>query len=325
MPGRLGHGRVPRPPERRLRISVAGSAIGARVWQEPAGGGLIRVRVRWPGGEPDAAAQLAEAGFADAYRVSGAGAVTITGAKRSFKSGSEILLVPAGDWATAVDGRRYRGWFRIRGAGREVLVINELPMEEYLLGVVPVEMGPSQFPELEALKAQAVAARTYAVAHLGDHDEEGWDICATPACQAYHGAGAEHPLSDRAVRETTGLIAVYGGRPIDAMYTSTCGGRTEDAAELFSGRASPYLKGVACAWDRPLLLEGEKSAGPIGDLRAFRRLLARRALELEHRRRRPSQHSALGGRDLRRRGSAAARRACSRRLDRGPLCSGRPR
>lgn len=253
---------------------------GVRVWQEPAKGGLVRVRVRWPGGEPDdAASDLAAAGFDQAYRVSAGGTVVVVGAAGSFESSSEIVLTPAGDWATAVGGRRYRGRFRVRNSGREVLFINELPMEDYLRGVVPVEMGPSQFPELEALKAQAVAARTYAVAHLGDHDEEGWDICATPACQAYHGAGAEHSLSDRAIRETSGIIAVFQGRPIDAMYTSTCGGHTEDAAELFSGRASPYLAGVSCSWDRPILLPGDGVAEPIGDLSAFRRLLALRALD----------------------------------------------
>ena len=259
-----------------LENRLGGHAV---VWSEPAGGGLTRVRVRWPGGEPgDAEALLAAAGYAEAYRVSGAGSVIITGAGGSFENSAEIVLSPAGDWSTAVDGRRYRGRFRLKSGQGGLLLINELPMEEYLRGVVPVEMGPYQFPELEALKAQSVAARTYAVAHLGDHDDEGWDICATPACQAYHGAGAEHSLSDRAVRETAGIIVIFDGHPIDAMYTSTCGGHTEDATELFSGRGFSYLSGVACAWDRPILLAGDGSVEPIGDLGAFRRLLARRAL-----------------------------------------------
>ena len=254
---------------------------GVVVWPEPAGGSLTRVRVRWPDGEPgDAEVRLREAGYEDAYRVSEAGSLLIIGAGGSFQNSSEIVLTPAGDWATAVGGRRYRGRFRIRNGQGGLLLINELPMEEYLRGVVPVEMGPYQFPELEALKAQAVAARTYAVAHLGDHDDEGWDICATPACQAYHGAGAEHSLSDRAVQETSGIIVIHQGLPIDAMYTSTCGGHTEDAAELFSGRGFSYLSGVACEWDRPILLAGSGFVAPIGDLGAFRRLLARRALAL---------------------------------------------
>jgi stage II sporulation protein D len=254
---------------------------GVVVWREAVDGGLVRVRVRWPGGEPgDAHARLVEAGFADAFRVTDAGTVVVSGAAGALESSSEIVLTPAGAWSTAVGGRRYRGRFRVRVVDGEALIINELPMEDYLRGVVPVEMGPYNFPELEALKAQAVAARTYAIAHFGDHDDEGWDICATPACQAYHGSGAEHPLSDRAVGETAGLIAVDGGAPIDAMYTSTCGGHTEDASELFSGRGHPYLKGVSCSWDRPVMIAGEDPAEDIGEPRAFRRMLARRALDL---------------------------------------------
>jgi stage II sporulation protein D len=256
---------------------------GAAVWPEPTAEGLTRVRVRWPAEEPaDAKNRLAAMGYQDAFRVAGAGAVLITGAGGSIESSSEIVLTPAGDWATAVGDRRYRGRFRLRTGRAGVLLINELPMEDYLRGVVPVEMGPYQFPELEALKAQAVAARTYAVAHLGDHDDEGWDICATPACQAYSGAEAEHPLSDRAVEETAGLVAVFGGAPIDAMYTSTCGGHTEDAAVLFAGRGAPYLVGVPCSWELQILGAGDHTGvGQIENLSGFRRFLALRALGLE--------------------------------------------
>jgi stage II sporulation protein D len=256
-------------------------ADGALVWREPSDGGLVRVRVRWPSGEPaDAADRLAAAGFESAYRVSGGGSIRVSGAGGSFEGTGAVELTPADDWPTVVGARSYRGRFTLRVSGGELLVINQLGMEDYLRGVVPVEMGPYQFPELEALKAQAVAARTYAVAHLGDHGDEGWDICSTPACQAYHGVGAEHSLTDRAVLETAGIIATFEGRPIDAMYTSTCGGHTEDAAALFPARAQPYLTGVACAWERPMLLAGEAAVDEIGDESAFRALLARRALGL---------------------------------------------
>ena len=196
-------------------------------------------------------------------------------------SGEEVLIEPAGEWPVVVGGwRRYRGRVRARAVGNETLVINELNMESYLKGVVPVEMGPSQFPELDALKAQAVAARTYAVAHLGDHDDEGWDLCATPACQAYYGRSAEHSLSNRAVDETAGLVAAYLGQPIDAMYTSTCGGHTEDAAVLFEDRAQPYLVGVPCAWERPISLTGTSDPGPWIDSTAFSAAIAREVLGL---------------------------------------------
>jgi stage II sporulation protein D len=253
----------------------------AEVWRESSTEGLVRVRLRWTGGDPaDAAALLAEAGFPDALALTERGAVRLQGVESSIESAAEALLTPAGDWPTAVEGRRYRGRFRVSFRSGEALLVNELGMEDYLRGVVPVEMGPYQFPELEALKAQAVAARTYAVAHLGDHDEEGWDICDTPACQAYHGVDAEHRLSDRAVAETRGLIASFGGRPIDAMYTSTCGGHTEDAAELFPDRAQPYLSGVACAWERPLRLEGRGEGGSFVDPVVFAAAVAREVLGL---------------------------------------------
>ena len=259
-----------------------GAAAGVKV--EPASGGLTRVRVGWSSAEPsDPVATLAALGFEGIYSVSATGELRIEGAAGGVvSSGEEVLIEPAGEWPVVVGGwRRYRGRVRARAVGNETLVINELNMESYLKGVVPVEMGPSQFPELAALKAQAVAARTYAVAHLGDHEDEGWDLCATPACQAYYGRSAEHSLSNRAVEETAGLVAAYLGQPIDAMYTSTCGGHTEDAAVLFEDRAQPYLVGVPCAWERPIPLTGTTDPGPWVDATSFSAAIARGVLGLE--------------------------------------------
>jgi stage II sporulation protein D len=260
-------------------------AFGATVdvREEAASGGLLRVRVGWLANEPaDPEAELAALGFGGIYPVGATGRLQVEGSDgEDITSAEEILIEPAGDWPVVVGGwRRYRGRVRARVAGDEVLVINELNLESYLKGVVPVEMGPSQFPELAALKAQAVAARTYAVAHLGDHDDEGWDLCDTPACQAYYGRSAEHSLSNRAVEETAGLVAAHNGRPIDAMYTSTCGGHTEDATLLFSGRAQPYLVGVRCAWDRPMTLVGTRGDGPWVDSTSFSAAVAREVLDI---------------------------------------------
>jgi stage II sporulation protein D len=260
---------------------AVGSAAGVTV--ESASRGLTRVRVGWTAEEPpDPAATLAGLGFEGVYPVPAKGDLRIEGAAGGVvTSGEEILIEPAGEWPVVVGGwRRYRGRVRARVAGNETLVINELNLESYLKGVVPVEMGPSQFPELDALKAQAVAARTYAVAHLGDHDDEGWDLCATPACQAYYGRSAEHSLSNRAVEETAGLVATYLGQPIDAMYTSTCGGHTEDAAVLFEDRAQPFLVGVACEWDRPISLTGTSNPGTWVDATEFSAAIAREVLGL---------------------------------------------
>jgi len=253
---------------------------GAEVARRSGDDGLERVQVRFPDGPANARDLLAAAGFPNGFQVPGAAAVRVLGDGGGVVEAGEVRLAPSGDWPTDVGQRRYRGRFVVRAIGDEVLLVNELNMESYLLGVVPVEMGPAAFPELEALKAQAVAARTYAVAHLGDHDAEGYDLCATPACQAYWGVGSEHSLSTRAVRETAGIIATYEGQPIDAMYTSTCGGHTEDAAVLFPDRAQPYLRGVACRWERPLVLVGSGADGPWLDPARAAGRLADSALDL---------------------------------------------
>jgi stage II sporulation protein D len=146
-----------------------------------------------------------------------------------------------------LDAATYRGNLELRaGASGGLTVINHVGFEDYVRGVVPNELSPVSFGQIEALKAQAVAARTYALRNLGQFTAQGYDICATPACQVYKGQSSEHPLSDQAVAETAGLVALHRGRPIVAYYTSTCGGHTEDDANVFDGD-EPYLKGVACA------------------------------------------------------------------------------
>jgi len=250
--------------ERAAEVLTEGLPPEAQVLRGRGDDDLVRVWVRWSKDEPaDPAAELEHLGYRGAFRVALASKVRITGGDgRELAFPGPVELRPAGEWPTAVGGRRYRGRFEARVVGHELLLVNHLEMESYLKGVVPVEMGPSMFPELEALKAQAVAARTYAVAHLGDHDDEGYDLCATPACQAYHGVGAEHKLSNRAVEDTLDLVALYEGLPIDAMYTSTCSGHTEDAAVLFPDRAQPYLAGTSCSWERPIRLDGAAAEGP---------------------------------------------------------------
>jgi stage II sporulation protein D len=265
----------------RERIREAfGSA--AEVREEAIRDGLTRLTVGWAGGEPtDPKGALEALGFEGVRPIPTRGVVRISGANgAAVTSPGEIVMDPAGEWPVAVGSRRYRGRLVARAMGGEALVINELNLESYLRGVVPAEMGPSQFPELDALKAQTIAARTYAVAHLGDHADEGWDLCDTPTCQVYKGFDAEHSLSNRAIRDTAGLVAVYGGQPIDAMYTSTCGGHTEDVELLFRGRIKPYLRGVACAWERPIGLAGTSSDSSWRDRSAFSADVGRKILGL---------------------------------------------
>src|SRR6266571_3917476 len=141
----------------------------------------------------------------------------------------------------------YRGRIEVFANPRGALtVVNVIGLEDYVKGVVPNELSPGGFPAIEALKAQAIAARTYALKNRGQFASEGYDLLPTTRSQVYRGLSSEHPLSSRAVDETRGLIATYNGEPINALYTSTCGGRTEDAENIFL-QAVPYLRGRECA------------------------------------------------------------------------------
>ncbi len=159
-----------------------------------------------------------------------------------------LLVLPAADGRPVqVDGAAYRGVVEVRiTRGLQIRAVNLINVESYLRGVVPREMGPGVYPELEALKAQAVAARTYVEANRGQFSDDGFDICDTARCQVYGGIAAEHPLSDYAVEQTKGIIATWQGKPINALYTSTCGGHTEDLKNVFREMEGPYLKGVPC-------------------------------------------------------------------------------
>ena len=141
----------------------------------------------------------------------------------------------------------YRGrievFTNLRGS---LTVVNELGLEDYVRGVVANELSPGGYPAIEALKAQAIAARTYALKNRGQFMSQGFDILPTTRSQVYRGLTSENPLSTRAVDETRGLVATYEGEPINALYTSTCGGRTEDSENIFN-QAVPYLRGRECA------------------------------------------------------------------------------
>ena len=144
------------------------------------------------------------------------------------------------------DDRPYRGRIEVFTNTRGALtVVNVLGLEDYVKGVVPNELSAGGFPLLEAHKAQAIAARTYALRNRGQFMSQGYDLLPTTRSQVYRGLVSENPLSSRAVDETRGMIATYDGEPINALYTSTCGGRTEDAGNIFND-AVPYLRGREC-------------------------------------------------------------------------------
>jgi hypothetical protein len=122
--------------------------------------------------------------------------------------------------------------------------VERLPLEEYLAGVVPAEM-PALWPE-EALKVQAIAARTYAayaVAHPRHHPTA--DICTTTHCQHYDPA-RKHARTDQAIEATQGLVVLYQGQLANAVFSARCGGHTRNNEDVWQGRPVPYLRGVPC-------------------------------------------------------------------------------
>ncbi|MGC8903579.1 SpoIID/LytB domain-containing protein [Thermus sp.] len=137
----------------------------------------------------------------------------------------------------ALGGRVYRGGVRLLARGRKLLVVNLVSLEDYLLGVLPGEM-PEGFP-LEALKAQAVVARTFAVSRL--NPKAPYDLCAGERCQVYLGFSAEKERYRAAVAATRGQVLSYGGRAISALYHADSGGMTAGNEEVF-GQALPYLR-----------------------------------------------------------------------------------
>ncbi|MBB6099185.1 stage II sporulation protein D [Deinobacterium chartae] len=153
-------------------------------------------------------------------------------------SGSAMLYFPdpgPGTYMT-VGSARYRGGMALRAENGRLQVINVVDIEDYLRSVVPAEMPPS-WP-LEALKAQAIIARTYAVARISP--QAAYDLCATEKCQVYSGVSRENPNSDRAVADTRGQLVAWQGQAAQTYFSSDSGGYTASSAEVWGG-ARPYL------------------------------------------------------------------------------------
>jgi len=155
------------------------------------------------------------------------------------------FLVTAAGGTLEVQGRRHYSPLKVfPGPNGEIWAINELPMENYLAGLVNCEV-PLLWP-MEALKAQVVAARTYATYQKGNRSGELFDVDSTVADQVYEGMEKEDDRAHQAVRETAGEILVYNGNPIFSVYHACCGGRTEPAEGFWAGEY-PYLKSVPCS------------------------------------------------------------------------------
>jgi stage II sporulation protein D len=216
-----------------------GLAVGASTATVGGGGGLI---VTDPAGS-----YLARIAQDEVWRI----AITGTGLAVVSPAGgnstpSPQLEVIGGDSGSPVlvNGRRYHGTLTVLRDRTGITLVNRVPLETYLRGVVSAEMGRRSPAEQEALRAQAVVSRTYALRNVGRWAADGFDLYSSVADQVYGGVDSETPEGDEAVGSTSGQVLTYDGAPIDAFFYSTCGGRTADGTEVFRAADRPYLRSI---------------------------------------------------------------------------------
>jgi stage II sporulation protein D len=192
--------------------------------------------------------RLAEIPAGEVWRVvvQGTGVVVLApGGAASAPAEVFEIASPNPNAPVLVNGRPYRGTIVALRDRTGVTLVDRLPMESYLVGVVSAEMGRRSPQDQEALRAQAIVSRTFALRNMGRWRAQGFDVYATVADQVYGGAATETPEGRAAVEATRGRILTYGGAPIDAFFYSTCGGRTADGTEVFRGADRPYLRSVS--------------------------------------------------------------------------------
>lgn len=151
------------------------------------------------------------------------------------------LNIKSSDGFVSINNKKYRNTIQMTYKNNKLYTTNCLDIEQYLYGVVPSEM-PSSWHK-EALKAQAVACRNYAHSNKGTHSFEGFDVCDTVHCQVYNGVSSEKDNTTTAVNETKGVLAYYNNEPINAVFSSSSGGYTDDSENVWNEKI-PYLRAV---------------------------------------------------------------------------------
>ena len=173
------------------------------------------------------------------------GKVLVSGAGPGARAEAATLVIRAepGEFIR-VNGREYRGEVVLFRDRTGVTVINRVSIEDYLAGVVSAESGIKDPGDVEALRAQTIVARTYALRNAGRREAAGFDLYASVEDQVYGGVGAETALGRDAVAPTRGQAVTYQGELLDAFYSSTCGGLSSFCTEIFKGANRPYLRSI---------------------------------------------------------------------------------
>ena len=167
-------------------------------------------------------------------------AIKIDGEFRDIDS-DRIVIKSGQEGFVSAKKRWYRGVLIVQNRNGKLTVINDVDIENYLKGVIPSEMPTSW--DVEAHKAQAIAARSYALANLGKRASKGYDLNDTPSDQAYGGASAENRGTTKAVNDTRGIVLTHNQKIISAFYTASAGGKTKSASAAWGGNV-PYLRSV---------------------------------------------------------------------------------
>lgn len=210
---------------------------------------------------------------------------------------SDRVFIRPDDNRVVVNKKKFRGFIEIiNNAPSSFTIVDVLPLDEYIYGIIKGEISPKWPPE--AIKAQIVVARTYALKNLGKHRKEGFDLCNTTDCQVYGGMDSEDPVSNKLVDETFGQVLTYKDELISTPYHGFCGGHTEEARNVWEGTNEvPYLRIKRCKFckDAPHFnwsakferakLKAKLSAkgfdvGKISDIRVTQRSSSGRAVEI---------------------------------------------
>ena len=177
-----------------------------------------------------------------------------------------------GELVTVLGGKQYRGGLQLLQRGGGMTVVNILPAEQYLRGVLPEEMPVSWAQE--ALKSQAVAARTFALKNRKRHEADGYDLCSSTHCQIYTGMEEEDPHADTAIRSTYGEVLVSGGALIDAFFHTDSGGMTENSEEVW-GTHFPYLRAAkepemkTHPWSKAVSMDAFQAKAKLGKIKSI--------------------------------------------------------
>jgi SpoIID/LytB domain protein len=179
--------------------------------------------------------------------------LTLKGSRYTFK---QLDIAARTHQIRVLEGKEpsriYGGSLRLQAnAYGTYTLVNQVPLETYLRGVVPHEIGPNA--PLNATQAQTIIARTYALRNLRRFQADNYQLCANTHCQVYYGLSDSNPQADRAIAATQGLVLTYKNELVDALYSSTTGGVTATFSDVWNGTERPYLRAVIDApaniWD----------------------------------------------------------------------------